>query len=201
MAALDLSMPEAGHQVIVDHSDALHKSVANRGANKVETAALQVFTDGGGFRGFCGNTLNVPPPVRDGTSTDKLPDISVKTLELFLYSQKRLRVAYSRFDLEAITDDTRVGEKDRKLCGFVGGDLRSVKATERFAIRFTLGQDGGPTKAGLGAFQYEELEKHPIIVLGQTPFSVVVGDHSRSSCPGAAQFFSHRCVAQKDMNA
>src|ERR1700682_3039802 len=102
-----------------------------------------------------GTLLTVPPPARDGTATDKLPNISIKTLELFLYSQKRLRVAHSRLDLEAITDDTGVGEKDSKLCGVVGCDPGSVEAAECLAIRFTFGQDGGPTQAGLGAFQYE----------------------------------------------
>ena len=189
--AFDLSMPEAAHQVIIDHSGGLHKSVADRGANKVETAAFQILAHGSGFSGFCRNTLTVPPPVRDRTSTGKLPDISIKTLELFLHSQKRLRVPHSRFDLEAITDDTGVGEKDRKLCGFIGCDPGRCKSTESLAIRFTFGQDGGPTQAGLGAFQYEELEKHAIIVLGHAPFSVMVGDHGRSGCPGAAWFVGH----------
>ena len=132
--------------MIVDHSGGLHKRVADSGANKVETAAFQIFAHGDGFNGFCRNTPAVPPPIRDGTSTYKLPNMSIKTLELFLYSLKRLRVAHGRFDLEAITDDTGVGQKGRKLCGFVDCDPGSIEAAECLAIRFTFGQDGGPAE-------------------------------------------------------
>src|SRR6266567_1602026 len=93
-SAPDLSMPKTASQVIVDHPGGLHEGVADGGPDKVEAAAFQILAHRDGFGGLCRNILAVPPPVRDRTPADKLPNITSKTLELFLHLEKGLRVAY-----------------------------------------------------------------------------------------------------------
>src|SRR5882672_10079672 len=159
-SAPDLSMPKTASQVIVDHPGGLHEGVADGGPDKVEATAFQILAHRDGFGGLCRNILAVPPLVRDRTPADKLPNIIGKTLELFLHLEKGLRVAYGGFDLQPIAHDARVLQQFGNSIRRVTRNLGCVKATECFAIRFTFGQDGGPTQAGLGAFQYEELEKH-----------------------------------------
>ena len=43
---LDLVVPEAGNEVVVDHSDGLHEGIANGGSYELEAAFLEFFTHG-----------------------------------------------------------------------------------------------------------------------------------------------------------
>ena len=98
-SALDLTIPEAASEVVVDHSGGLHESVADGGADKSKTAALQVFAHGDGLLGCSGQVLAPAPGIPDGSALDKLPDVAFKAAKLFLHIECCLSIAYSRFDL------------------------------------------------------------------------------------------------------
>src|SRR5262249_4478670 len=42
-----------------------------------------------------------------------------------------------------------------------------------------------PAQAGLRPFEHEELKQDPVVVLGYTPFFIVIADGQRIPCPSA----------------
>ena len=78
--------------VVVDQPGRLHISVADGGANKVETAFAQVFAHrlrSFGLGGYVGHTT---PGILHGLATDKLPQIGIEAAKFLLYPDKRLRI-------------------------------------------------------------------------------------------------------------
>src|SRR5205085_1582356 len=53
-------------------------------------------------------------------------------------------------------------------------DLLWIELRERFSICLALSQDRVPTQARLRAFEDQELEQHPILMLRHAPLGVVV---------------------------
>ena len=64
--------------------------------------------------------------------------------------------------------------------------LVGIELIEGGAIVLALFQNGVPTQAGLGAFEDEEFKQHAIVVLGHSPFFVVIADGERVPRPTAA---------------
>ena len=85
-----LLVPEAAHQMIVDHPDSLHEGIADGWSYKTEAPLQQIFAHGVGFGGPRGKALG--PFVDLRTASGELPDVAIKAAELFLHSEKRLRI-------------------------------------------------------------------------------------------------------------
>src|SRR5438477_2573446 len=102
-------MAKAVDDMVVDHADRLHESVANRGANELESAALEALAQGVRFRSLRRHLLECLAGVLQHAAVDELPDVMVERSELRLYSQERRGVLDGRFNLEPVADDSRIG--------------------------------------------------------------------------------------------
>jgi hypothetical protein len=83
--------------------------------------------------------------------------------------QKRARVANGRCDLQAIADDSGVGEQGRGLFVVVADDELRIKTIEGGPVTFPLFQDRGPTQSGLRAFEDEQFKKSSIPMFWNSP--------------------------------
>src|SRR5271167_2703887 len=91
-----ISIPEALDHVVIYHSRGLHEGVADSRAYEVETALLQVFAHGIGFRRQGWKPRPQPPGVHSRFAANKLPDVAIERAELLLNCQERLRIPYRR---------------------------------------------------------------------------------------------------------
>jgi hypothetical protein len=82
----------AVHNVIVHHSDRLHKRVADRRSHENESAFFEIFAHGIGFGCTRGNLLQRFARIHDRLAADELPDVTIEAAELFLHPQERLRI-------------------------------------------------------------------------------------------------------------
>src|SRR5208282_4134401 len=185
-AEINLGMPEASYQVVVDHPDCLHEGVAYRRPNELESAPEQVLAHGVRFGRSRRNLLQRLPGIPAGLSTDEAPDVGVKAAEFLLHSEKGLRVLDGGGELEPVAHDAGVGKERPDFTGVVTRDLPGIEVVEGTAVVGTLVQNGGPTQASLSAFENQELEEGPIVMAGHPPLLIVVLDVEGPFCPGAA---------------
>ena len=75
--------------------------------------------------------------------------------------------------------DPRIRKKRRDLPFVVAGDLPRVEPVEGAPVSVPLAQDRAPAQPRLGTVKDEEFEKDAIVVYGNAPFFVVVGDEQR----------------------
>ena len=64
-------------------------------------------------------------------TADKLPYISIKTAELFLYGDERFGVLCRRVHFKVIANNARIGKQGADLGGIVAGDFRHVEMVKR----------------------------------------------------------------------
>jgi len=69
----------------------------------------------------------------------------------------------------------------------ISRNLFRAETIERFSIVLPFLQNGGPTQAGLGAFQDEKLKQFAIIMDRNAPFLVVIGNVWFNGSPGTAR--------------
>ncbi len=167
---------EAIDCVVIDHSGRLHEGVTDRGANKVEASLLQIFAHGVGFRSASREFLSSPPPIHARLAADKLPDVAVKTSKFFLNRQEGFGILDRRIDLETIADNSLISQQLPLFSGIIFRYFFRIEAAESRPIILPLAQNRVPTKAGLRSLKNQKFEKHAIVMLGDTPLFIVVGD-------------------------
>jgi hypothetical protein len=83
---------------------------------------------------------------------------------------------HRRLDLGPVADDAGILHQRVLFLVAPAHDFVRIEAVERFAEGRALAQDGDPREAGLEAVQHEFLEHRPVVVFGNAPFLVVIGD-------------------------
>src|SRR5436309_13382642 len=86
----DLGVPEASHEMVVDHARGLHEGVADRRADEGEAAPLKVLAHCIGHIRPGRHLLVRLPRVLERDAPDKPPDEVVESPELPLDPEKRL---------------------------------------------------------------------------------------------------------------
>lgn len=131
-------------QVIVDHADGLHKSIANGGADKIESPFLEVLAHSVRFGGACGDVFQRFPGVLNWLAADELPDVFVERSELSLHIKKGFCILDCGVNLQAVANDARIGQK-LGLFGFVVlGDTFWIEVIEGFAVIIAFIEDRRP---------------------------------------------------------
>src|SRR5438132_209631 len=114
-----LAVPEAIHQMVVDHADCLHEGIANRAADELEAAFLKVLAHCIGLRSLVGHLFRGLPSVLLGPMTDELPEVTIKTAKLVLHAQENFGILDSGIDLERVPDDPRIRQQTPAFFGAI----------------------------------------------------------------------------------
>src|SRR5215475_8072401 len=154
----ELSVTEAGEEMVVDHASGLHEGVADCGANETETTLLQIFAHSVGLFCFGWNLFVLLPGICDRLATDKLPNIRIETSKLFLHSQKSARVGNCGVDFQTVANDAGIFQECAHFFGIVTGDFVNNEIIEDFAIAGAFGKDSVPAQAGLRAFEDQKFK-------------------------------------------
>ena len=171
--------------MVVDHAGGLHEGVANCRADEAEAALLQIFAYGVRFLCFRWNLLVEFPGVLDGFAFHESPEIKIETSELFLHSQESARICNRGIDFKAIAANARVFQEHTNFLGIVAGYFVDQEIVENFAVASAFGENGVPAEAGLRAFKNEKFEEETVIVDGDAPFLIVIGNIDWFLRPGA----------------
>jgi len=129
------------------------------------------------------------PLVADRSATHKVPDVGVKLSKLVLDLQEGAGVGNRGGNLQAVANDSRVGQKLAHFFGVESRYLPRIKLAEDLAVALAFSQDGVPTQAGLRAFESQEFEPEVVVVDRNAPLFVVVGNVQRIACPVATYRF------------
>src|SRR2546426_1105678 len=166
---------KTSYHVIIHHPRSLHVRVADRGADELEAALLQVFGQGVGLRrgrpdGFSSQSIGIAhcPVSREA------PDVPIETAVLLLHVEKPPRVSNGRFDFQAIANDARVSHQARDVGLAESRHFPHVEVFERLPEIVALAQDGNPAQPRLEALQCQQLEDLPIFMDRHAPLLVVI---------------------------
>ena len=177
--------------MVVEDADGLHEGVADRGANEFEAALLEVFAhlfrDGDGVAFFGGGGGSG----ERFCSTHEAPDVFVEGAEFALSGEEGAGVEDDRVDFEAIANNAGIVEKGFTFGGIVFEDFVRVKVVEGFAVVVAFFEDGEPAEAGLGSLEIEHLEEEPIVVDGDAPLGVVIGEEGVGGGPVTTGLSGH----------
>jgi hypothetical protein len=166
-------------EIVVDHPDGLHVRIDDRRTGEGEATAPQIVAHGVGLGAASGDIPYGSPGVLDRATVDEAPLVRVEAAELGLDVEKRLGVLDRRFNLGPVAHDPRICQQRRDLPFVVAGDLPRVEPVEGAPVSVPLAQDRVPAQPRLGTVKDEEFEKDAIVVYGNAPFFVVVGDEQR----------------------
>lgn len=172
-------MTEAGNDMIVHHSHRLHKRVDYRRADKIKAALFQVLADLIGQRSARGNVGEGSRAVDYRGVVDVAPDELVKAAEFALNFQERPGVCDGSVYFQPIANNSRIGEQLGDLLIAVFRDLFRVEAVKSLTEVFALFEYRYPRQARLHTLEYQHLEQLAVVMLGATPFVVMVGDVNR----------------------
>ena len=111
MPSPDLGVPEAVHEVVVDHPRGLHQGVADRRADEREPRRFRSLLIASDSPVRAGTSWRDPPCVPDRAAPDESPDEGVEAAELPLDLEERPGILDGRGDLEPVADDPGVGEQ------------------------------------------------------------------------------------------
>src|SRR5262249_7118926 len=173
-------------EMVVDHTDGLHKGVADRRAHEAKAAFLQSLAHGVRFRSFCRHSLASGPVGLFWPSPHKLPDIGVEAANLFLDSQEGAGVRDGGGDFQAVADDAGILQKLANFLGVVAGDALRLEVVEDFALARSFAEDRVPTETGLCTFQNEKFKQYAVIVNRHAALFVVIRDVPAVCGPRAA---------------
>jgi hypothetical protein len=187
LTSRDLPVAKAVDQMIVHHTNCLHEGVTDRRADEFKSAFRQVLVHGVGFGRSSRNLPHAFELIANWLVVDEAPDVGVEIPKLFLHSEKGFSVLDRGGDFEPVAHDAGIGEELFDLSRVVFGDFFCVEIIKRLTIVIAFIQDCGPTQSGLRAFENEEFEQEPVIMDGDAPFFVVVGDHGFGCCPTATR--------------
>jgi len=173
--------------VIVDHAGRLHQGVADGRADELESALNQIATHGVGFGCARRNLRHFSPTILLRFATDKIPEVSIETAELFPDCEKRVRILDRRCNLQSVAHDSGVAEQPFYIARAVTRDLLRTKTVERFAIILAFLENRRPAQPGLCAFEDQKFKQLSIVVNRHAPFLIMIGDVWFSSRPGTAR--------------
>ena len=120
--------------MIVDHAGCLHECVADRRADKFESAPQQIAAHGVGFGGARGYVSQCAPTILDWRAADEAPEISVETSEFLSNGEEILRVLDCGCDFQAIPHDPIVAEQPLNVALAIARDLFRAKSIERYSL-------------------------------------------------------------------
>jgi hypothetical protein len=189
---LELGVAEAGGEVVVDHANGLHEGVADGGADEGEAAGFEGFGHGFGFGGLGGKLVEGVEVVLAGGAAGELPEEVAEGAVLFGQGEVGAGVLHGAVDFEAVADDAGVLQELGDFGVVVAGDFVGIEVVEGGVVGVALAEDGDPTEAGLGAVEDELGEELAVVVFGDAPFVVVVGEvEGVGAGPGAAGLGGH----------
>lgn len=162
--------------MVVDHAAGLHEGVADGAADELEAEFGEEFAHAVGEWGARRDGADVGDVVVDGGVIDNGPEGVGEGGATIEKGEIRAGVGDSGVDLQAITDDARIGEELFDFGRGVAGHAGGIEVVEGLAIRLALFEDGVPGETGLGPLEVEKLEEGAIIAKRDAPFGVVVGD-------------------------
>ena len=168
-------MPLACHQMIVHQPGGLHEGIADRGADKTETAFFEIRAHGIRFLGSGWYLLQRSPLVDSGFSPNKLPDIFIETAVLLLNCQEGFSVGNGGRNFETVADNARIIHQTFEFAFIESGDLNRVELGEGFAEVFPFVEDSRPGEARLKAIENDELEKLLVVMERSAPLAIVIG--------------------------
>jgi len=187
LTSADLLVTKADKQMIVDHANGLHEGVTDRRADKFESSFRKVSAHGVGFGRTGRHLFHAFELIANWLVVDEAPNVGVEISKLFLHGEECLSILDRGGDFEPVAHDAGISEQLFNLSQIVSGDFFSVEIIKGLTIVIAFIQDCGPTQSGLGAFENEEFEQEPVIMNGDAPFFVVVGDHGFGCCPTATR--------------
>src|SRR5439155_26197958 len=165
----------------------LHESVANRRADKFESAPQQIAAHSIGFGGARGYISQRAPTILDWFAADEAPEISVESSEFFSHLEESFRVLDCGCDFQSVPHDPIVAEQPLNVALVIARDLFRAKSIERFSVVLPFLQNRIPAQSGLCAFQNEELKEHAIVVYRNAPFLIVISNGRFSRGPGTTR--------------
>ena len=177
--------------MVVHEADRLHERVADRRTDEAELPALQVFAHHPGLRRLRRKVGQRRPPVDDRRSVDEPPEVVSEAAELVLQLEDTRGVIERGLDLEPVPDDARVGEQSLAVIGSEPCDDGGVEAGERGPVALALVQDRRPGEPGLRTLERQKLEQVAVVVRGNTPLLVVVGNEKGVARTGPLATISH----------
>ncbi len=183
-------MSEAIGGMVIDQPGRLHMGIDHRTPDKSKSPLFQIFREGIAIR-RCGRDLrHLFPSIDFGSVAHKFPDRLIERPELVLDRKKSPSVGNGGFNLEPIANDPGIPEKRRFFSGVEFGHLSRIKFGKRPTIPFATQKDNRPGQPRLRPFQDQHFKMSAIIVDGNTPFFIMIGDEVRfCSHPFAAYEF------------
>ena len=175
--------------MVIHQAQGLQVGVHDRGPHEGEAPLLERLAQGLGLRGHGRNLRQGARMVHLRRPAHEGPQEGVEAAEFLLHRQEGAGVLPGGEDLQAVAHDSRILEGGLQLGVGHGGDFDGVEPEEDPPVGLPLPEDGDPAEPGLGAFQHQLLEEAPVIVLGDAPFLVVVGDVERILATPSAAFF------------
>ena len=128
--------------VVIDHADGLHQSVADGGADEFKPPPAHILAHGKGLRARGRDLVQSLPMVLYGTVTNKLPDIAVESAKFRLDLQKSIGIGDKGPDLEIVADNSRVLQQCLDLGFIVAGHPVWIESVKCRTIGFPFIQNG-----------------------------------------------------------
>ena len=167
---------EAGGGVVVDDAGGLQEGVDDDRADELEAALFELLRDGLRQRRGYGER---EAGALVGVVAGEVPEEVGEGLAGALHLHVDFCAGDGGFDLGAGADDAFVLHEAIDIGLREAGYLGGVEVFEGLAEGFALAEDDGPGKAGLEAFEHEELPEGAAVAEGNAPLFVVVLLHER----------------------
>lgn len=168
-------MTETGNDMIVHYSHSLHKRIDYRRADKFKAALFQVLAYPVGERGAHGNVGEGFRAVDYRGVVNIAPDELIEAAEFALNFKERFGIGNGGVYFQLVADNSRVRQQLGDLFIAVLGDFARVEVVERLSEVFAFMEYCYPRKPRLHSLKYQHLEELAVVMLGATPFVVVVG--------------------------
>lgn len=183
-------VPEAVHQVVIDHSCCLQVGVDDGGAQEPESSLFQVPGDTVRKSGGGRDLRKVAETVDHLLVPGEIPQIMAKGAEFVPDIQEASGIVNGRFDLHPVADDPAVLQHGPNTAIVEPGHFFGIEVLVKQAVSLPSFEDGQPAESGLGRFQHQEFELFTIIMNRHSPLQVVVGDIYRiGQAPSATYRF------------
>src|SRR5713101_2983075 len=180
------SSPKAADDVVVDHANRLHESIADGRPYEAKSALDQVTAQHSGLLRLSRDLLEPSPSVLDGYAAHELPHVAGEAATLALNDKEGAGIGDRGLDLGAIAYNAVVLHQALNICFRELRQLGGIEARKHSAVGLALSENGEPAQTRLRSLEDQKLEKPTIVVLGHTPLLIVVADVQRIPSPAAA---------------